>query len=136
MLRIPAEAEKGGTHWLLPITPEFSELLESVPEDERRGRVFRLLSKHGEPMKPSRPAIGPRVGDIGEAAGGIVDHREKKGELLKVFASAHDLRRSFGFRWSRRVMPTVLRELMRHASIGTTMKYYVGVNAEATADEL
>jgi integrase len=28
------------------------------------------------------------------------------------------------------------RELMRHESIETTMKYYVGVNAEATADEL
>jgi hypothetical protein len=25
---------------------------------------------------------------------------------------------------------------MRHESIETTMKYYVGVNAEATADEL
>ena len=33
-------------------------------------------------------------------------------------------------------MPTILRELMRHESIETTMKYYVGVNAEATADEL
>ncbi len=33
-------------------------------------------------------------------------------------------------------MPTVLRELMRHESIETTMQYYVGVNAEATADEL
>ncbi len=33
-------------------------------------------------------------------------------------------------------MPTVLRELMRHADISTTMKYYVGVNAEATAAEL
>ena len=33
-------------------------------------------------------------------------------------------------------MPTVLRELMRHASINTTMAYYVGTNAEATADAL
>ncbi len=55
---------------------------------------------------------------------------------MKEFSSAYDLRRAFGFRWSRRVMPTVLRELMRHESIETTMKYYVGVNAEATADEL
>jgi hypothetical protein len=31
-------------------------------------------------------------------------------------------------------MPTVLRELMRHEDIGTTMKFYVGQNAEATAD--
>ena len=73
---------------------------------------------------------------IGKAAGVVTDQREKKGEVVKEFASAHDLRRSFGFRWSRRVMPTVLRELMRHAEISTTMKYYVGENAEATADEL
>jgi hypothetical protein len=33
-------------------------------------------------------------------------------------------------------MPTVLRELMRHASIATTMTFYVGQNAEATADAL
>ena len=33
-------------------------------------------------------------------------------------------------------MPPVLKELMRHSKIDTTMKYYVGLNAEATADEL
>jgi hypothetical protein len=33
-------------------------------------------------------------------------------------------------------MPNMLRELMRHADIGTIMKYYVGQNAEATADAL
>ena len=33
-------------------------------------------------------------------------------------------------------MFTVLKELMRYSSIDTTMKYYVGQNAEATADEL
>ena len=66
----------------------------------------------------------------------VTDQREKDGEIEKVFATAHDLRRSFGFRWSRRIMPTPLRELMRHQSIETTMKYYVGVNADATADVL
>lgn len=55
---------------------------------------------------------------------------------VNKFASAHDLRRAFGFRWSRRVMPPVLKELMRHTEIATTMKFYVGVNAQATADEL
>ena len=33
-------------------------------------------------------------------------------------------------------MPTILRELMRHESIDTTMRFYVGQNAEQTADEL
>ena len=51
-------------------------------------------------------------------------------------ASAHDLRRSFGERWSARLMPQQLMELMRHEDISTTMKYYVGRNAEKTADAL
>ena len=33
-------------------------------------------------------------------------------------------------------MPAVLMELMRHARIETTMKYYVGENADATAEEI
>ncbi len=33
-------------------------------------------------------------------------------------------------------MPPVLKELMRHTDIATTMKFYVGVNAQATASEL
>ncbi len=72
----------------------------------------------------------------GASAGVVVKQREKKGKTTREFASAHDLRRSFGFRWSRLVMPTILRELMRHESIETTMTFYVGLNAEATADEL
>ena len=33
-------------------------------------------------------------------------------------------------------MPTVLMELMRHESIDTTLRFYVGRNAQATADVL
>lgn len=50
------------------------------------------------------------------------------------YASAHDLRRAFGERWAARIMPAQLRELMRHESIETTLRYYVGTNAERTAD--
>ncbi|MBA3483727.1 MAG: hypothetical protein H0T51_18110 [Pirellulales bacterium] len=71
----------------------------------------------------------------------MVDQRQGvdddgKQMTVNTCASAHDLRRSFGFRWSRLVMPPVLKELMRHTEIATTMKFYVGVNADATADEL
>lgn len=51
-------------------------------------------------------------------------------------ASAHDLRRSFGERWASRVMPQVLMVLMRDESIETTMRYYVGRNAQTTAEVL
>ena len=49
------------------------------------------------------------------------------------FATGHDFRRSFGTRWARRVMPAELKLLMRHASIETTMKYYVGIEADDIA---
>jgi integrase len=55
---------------------------------------------------------------------------------LNKYASTHDLRRSFGTRWSRRVMPAVLKDVMRHSDISTTMKYYVRGNAQVTAAEL
>ena len=49
---------------------------------------------------------------------------------------AHDLRRSFGEQWASRVMPQVLMELMQHETIDTTLKFYVGRNAETTAAAL
>jgi hypothetical protein len=32
-----------------------------------------------------------------------------------------------------RVMPPILQELMRHASIDTTLRFYVGKNADTAA---
>jgi integrase len=134
MLRIPAEAEKGNQDRLLPMTPDFATLLEAVPERERRGRVFKLLASDATPFPAKRWNVGRVVSAIGESAGVVVDERAKGEETVRKFASAHDLRRAFGFRWSIRVMPAVLKELMRHGDIQTTMKYYVGQDAEAMAD--
>lgn len=77
---------------------------------------------------------------IGKAAGVVVRTKRdrKTGEPARVvkYASPHDLRRSFGERWASRVMPQVLMQLMRHESIDTTLRYYVGRNAQKTADVL
>jgi integrase len=135
MLRIPAEAEKGHTDRLLPMTPEFATLLQGVAERDRCGRVFKLLANDGTLLQAEPWAVSKVVSAIGESAG-VVDEREVDGKTVRKFVSAHDLLRAFGQRWASRVMPTVLRELMRHASIATTMAYYVGSNAEATADVL
>ncbi|MDP7303992.1 MAG: tyrosine-type recombinase/integrase, partial [Pirellulaceae bacterium] len=58
-------------------------------------------------------------------------HRAQAGKVK--YASAHDLRRSFGERWSSRVMPNVLQELMRHENYATTMRYYIGQKAKRAA---
>ena len=130
MLRIPAELEKGNRDRLLPMAPEFAEFLEATPDGDRFGRIFGPLGTRSDHLTSGR--ICRIISAIGEAAAVKVQER---GEKVK-YASAHDLRRAFGLRWSRRVMPAQLRELMRHESIETTMKFYVGQNAESTAATL
>ena len=166
MLRIPAESEKGGQDRVLPIAPEFAELLQATPEGERRGRVFKLIGQRWGNAPMQSDWVSRVVCRIGSKARVVVDQREQRlavdsrsskatakpqrpakasrakppadaGDGLKrKYASAHDLRRAFGLRWSARVMPAVLQQLMRHESVDTTMKYYVGRDADAVADVL
>ena len=148
MLRIPADQQKSGNDQLWAIAPEWGTMLLAVPAEERYGRVFRLL---GAPNAHGGRGGGP-VSDpdyvshivcrIGEKAGIVVNRTTKRdrktGEPVEVakFASCHDLRRSFGVRWSTRVMPFQLMELMRHSSIETTKRFYIGRNAQSTAAAL
>lgn len=140
MLRIPAALEKGNRDRLLPMAPEFAEFLAETPEDERSGYVFDIRGRTGR-FTPQY--VGRITTRIGRAAGVKVDDKPgrvgkggKMGPGRVKWASAHDLRRAFGYRWSSRVMPAVLQQLMRHESVETTLRFYVGKNAEATADVL
>jgi integrase len=140
MLRIPAGLEKGHRDRLLPIAPEFAEFLLATPESQRRGRVFRLFSRRVAGSHLTKDRVSRMVCRIGKAAGVKVASRTVRDpgageEVEKVtYASAHDLRRSFGERWALRVPTPVLQELMRHENIQTTLKYYVGQNANRTAE--
>jgi integrase len=137
MFRIPAEAQKSNRDELLPMTPDFSELLQTVPATQRRGRVFKLLAADGSLFNVKRRTVGPVVSAIGEKAGVVVDERVKNGETLRKFASCHDLRRAFGQRWSRKLpRPQDLQKLMRHASLSTTFSFYVVSDAEMVADTI
>lgn len=129
MFVIPGDKQKNGEDQLLPMAPEFADLLRETPADERTGRVFTLGVRW--------PKVGPGLMDVsrlivgmGKKAGVVVNPKPKK------FASAHDLRRSFGERWSQIVMPPVLQQMMRHADIHTTMKYYVGQDSKRAAAEI
>lgn len=122
MLYIRGHAEKGRKNRQLPIAPEFAEMLTATPDAEREGYVF--LGQRNP--RPDLLSVSKLLSAIGEKAGVRVSPRKH--------ASAHDLRRAFGLRWALRVMPAVLQELMRHESIQTTMEFYVGRNAEVTAD--
>lgn len=108
--------------------PEAVELL--APLQRNKGYVFTPLRKDGKPLARHMLKISKIICSIGSEAKVLVEPATKK------TASAHDLRRAFGYRWSRLVKTTQLKELMRHASIETTLTYYVGENAESTAEEL
>ncbi|MFA5056468.1 MAG: site-specific integrase [Opitutaceae bacterium] len=141
MLRVKRHWEKGHKDRILPIAPEFAEFLLAVPINQRSGLVFRLQAIECPTAKGGRSRAMPGTIDsewagrivsrIGKAAGVVVDTSDA-GRIK--YATAHDLRRSFGSRWALRVMPPVLKELMRHDDIKTTMKYYVGYNADRTAE--
>jgi integrase len=141
MFHIPGECEKGNQDRILPVAPEFAIWLKSLPESSRRGYVFNPKPQNKDKGRLGSQAIGRVIVDVGKTAGVVVDWKAAKDdaedqEPKAVFASAHDLRRSFGERWASRLMPKELMELMRHKSIDTTMRFYVGQNADKTASIL
>ena len=120
LLRIPAEWQKADRDTQTTIMPDFAAFLLSTPPADRHGPVFR-------PMMPGGIArydqAGKMISLIGELAKVKVYTHPKTGKVK--FASAHDLRRSFGTRWSRVVSASELQDLMRHADYHTTQAYYV-----------
>ena len=109
-VRIYAEAEKGHQDRILPITPDFVEFLQQTPMADRYGVLFPIVAgPTGVPMTAAR--VGRVISEIGKRAKIVVNNADGK------FASAHDLRRSFGTRWAKRVKPATLQLMMRHRSI-------------------
>jgi len=122
-LKITIEGDKKGADYFAPVAPDFVEYMcNRTPPDDRKGRIFRV------DYEPDW--IGRTISRFGEHAGIIVNDEGKT-------ATAHDLRRSFGTRWAKRVRePLHLKELMRHANIETTMKYYVDIGLADIAKKL
>jgi integrase len=127
--RIKGSAQKSGQDELLPMTPDFAQFILRTPESERVGPVFKLIATDTQ-TRLTAHSVGKLVSEIGEAAGVVVNAVDHK------TASAHDLRRSFATRWAKRVAPAILQKLMRHASIQTTMGFYVDLDVDDMADEL
>lgn len=107
------------------ITPDFAEFLR---KESNRGDGYFFS-----------PA-GPRSQyATSKAVGRVLTALAKKARVTTApdhYATAHDLRRSFARRWASRVMPPVLQHLMRHSSIETTLKFYVGSDADAMASAI
>ena len=151
-LRISGGSQKSGKDQVLPLVPDFAQWLLRTPEDERVGPVFRIIGlETGEPI--SSKQVSRLVTKIGKRAGIVVNREMKRvkedvvdpktgestgrtqlvlREVIK-YASCHDLRRSFGTRWAKKVMPATLKLLMRHSSVSTSMAYYVDMDVDEVA---
>ncbi len=127
VLEIPGRLQKSRRDETCPLTPDFVALLRETPSRERTGPVF---APTGERRKVrSADYIGRIISAAGRNAKIIVAREDDQAR----YATAHDLRRSFADRWAKIVMPAILKELLRHRDISTTMGYYVGRSAEQTS---
>lgn len=120
-LVIFAEGQKSREDETAVITPEFDAWLRTTPASEREGLVVDL----GE---FDRSSASHAISDCGIAAG-IETSKTKH-------ATAHDIRRAFGQRWAKIVRPLTLQKMMRHASIQTTLGFYVDMRDEDVGSEL
>jgi integrase len=129
VFHIAANAQKAPRDEVVPLTPDFAAFVMETPENARKGWVFNILDDDERNMSPHHASRV--IAKIGRRAAIQVNPHEKK------FASAHDLRRSFGTRWAKRnIAPAALRKLMRHARLETTLEYYVLIDADDLASEL
>lgn len=120
--------QKSGKQETTPLAPDFGKWILKVPESEREGFVFPLAKTRYQNVRRV-DSTSKVISAIGEKSG--VKVSEKK------FASAHDLRRSFGLRWASRLhSPTELRSLMRHEEIGTTLAFYAQLDSQGFAEKL
>ena len=133
MFRINGSAEKGGKDRLLPMSPEFAKFVESHKQQDGfvfcPGRVSNGRKNDYRRNVEWISLVGSRIGKQAAVSVSMKSSKQKS-------ASCHDLRRSFGERWAKKVMPQILKELMRHESIDTTLRYYVGTESERTAEIL
>lgn len=124
MIDFSGEAQKNGKDQVIPVSPDFMELLQTIPPEERNGKVFKFeyTSMH----------LSKQIAKIGKAAKIITASDTDR----TIFASAHDFRRSFGKRWARRIPAHELQLVMRHSDIKTTMTFYVEREAESASDSM
>jgi integrase len=107
---IPAEFAKAVKDQWVPLDPALRAALEALP---RHGpKVFRFVARGGHPVRQA--AVCVRILTLAKAAG--------------VRLCMHSLRKGFGCRYAGKVSAHVLQRLMRHASIKTTMDYYVNID--------
>ena len=130
LLKIPSKQKKSRKAQEVPTIPAFAELLDEVHNEDRTGWIFNPAPLRRWPRRLSEPQAGRIITRIGTEAGIVVNEHGK-------FASAHDLRRSFGQRMADAGLPPRdLQAIMRHSSLATTEKYYLRHRAIDQAERI
>lgn len=112
IINIPRNKSRDQSHQVV-IPPELDTILRKMfPDGIPDGPIVREI-----------PACDKEVSRF------FVDKIAKpagvKGNSRRTgFVTLHDLRRSYGSRWASKVVPQVLRELMRHSDLKTTLEFY------------
>lgn len=111
---LPAGFAKSKVDQWVPLDALLRETLLALP---RQGaKVFRFVKRlTGEPIPAG--ALSRRVVRLAKRAG--------------VRLTMHTLRKGFGCRYAGKVPAQVLKQLMRHKNIQTTLDYYVNTDAAA-----
>lgn len=120
-------SQKNRRDQVVAITPDFAEFLRTTKPID--GYYFNPIGQKGRYRVVG--SVGRIISEYGSMAKIVTVPGATPADVS--FATAHDLRRTFAQRWASRVMPPILQHLMRHSSIETTMKFYVGSSADAAS---
>jgi integrase len=127
-----SDAQKNRRSEEVAMVPGCVDFLAQTPEGERAGWIFPLDGVAG---RLTENAVSKILSAIGKASGVAVTPPDPRTGEPK-YASAHDLRRTFGQRMAYEESPAVLKHLMRHRSHLTTDRYYLGADAQEVAAHL
>ena len=132
-MRIDSKAQKRNRSEVYSLTSDFGEFLLATPMDDRSGRMF-VVPGVKSAVAADHKWIGKVISRIGKRAGVVAGNRDGKVK----HASAHDLRRAFGQRlaYAPKMTAIKLKRLMRHRSIETTLRYYVGTDGTDALDDV
>jgi len=120
-----AEGQKSGHDETIPLLPELADWLASLGRTS--GHVVQP-TVNGKAV--TLDTVKRQISAIGEASGLVT------GSDTGKHVTAHDLRRSFGTRWALRVHPLVLKKLMRHETLDTTLRFYVDLDDSQIAQAI
>lgn len=118
---LPADFVKGDADQWVALDPELRAALLALPRHEGTSKVFRFPSTGVGPTPAGQP-IG-----VGSMPHRIAVLARQAGVRLTM----RSLRRGFGCRYAGKVPAQVLRKLMRHADIKTTLEFYANVDQAA-----